>query len=113
MGDTQVTNLGAFLQARTMGIPLAAPAAAPPYGLTLAAAPPPSGLVIVDEHPTPLPPTTNLLNTENNQAHENPRRREHIVDQIDRFLEDGTIVDACGGGICDCAAGACGALITE
>lgn len=113
MGDAQVTNLGAFLQARTMGLPLAAPAATPPYGLTLATTPPPSGLVIVDEHPTPLPPTTNLLNSQNNQAHENPRRREHIIDQIDRFLEDGTIVDACGGGICDCAAGACGALITE
>ncbi|MBL8620348.1 MAG: hypothetical protein JNK64_03565 [Myxococcales bacterium] len=112
MGDTQVTNLGAFLQARTMGIPLAAPAATPPYGLTLATTAPPSGLVIVDEHPTPLPPTTNLLNTENNQAHENPRRREHIIDQIDRFLEDGTIVDACGG-VCDCPAGACGALIAE
>ena len=112
MGDTQVTTLGAFLQARTMGLPLAAPAAVPPYGLTLAAAPPPSGLVIVDEHPTPLPPTTNLLNNQNNQAHENPRRREHIMDQIDRFLEDGTIVDACGG-VCDCAAGACGALIAD
>ncbi len=112
MGDTQVTTLGAFLQARTMGLPLAAPAAVPPYGLTLAAAPPPSGLVIVDEHPTPLPPTTNLLNNQNNQAHENPRRRERIMDQIDRFLEDGTIVDACGG-VCDCAAGACGALIAD
>ena len=95
-----------------MGLPLAAPAATPPYGLTLATTAPPSGLVIVDEHPTPLPPTTNLLNTENNQAHENPRRREHIIDQIDRFLEDGTIVDACGG-VCDCPAGACGALIAE
>ena len=113
MGDAQVTNLGAFLQARTMGLPLAAPAATPPYGLTLATTTPPSGLVVVDEHPTPLPPTTNLLNSQNNQAHENPRRREHIIDQIDRFLEDGTIVDACGGGVCDCAAGACGALIAD
>ena len=34
------------------------------------------------------------------------------MDQIDRFLEDGTIVDACGG-VCDCAAGACGALIAD
>ena len=73
MGDAQVTNLGAFLQARTMGLPLAAPAATPPYGLTLATTTPPSGLVVVDEHPTPLPPTTNLLNSQNNQAHENPR----------------------------------------
>ena len=112
LGDTQVTNLGNYLQARTMGLALAAPAATPPYGLTLAATPPPSGLVIVDEHPTPLPPTTNLLNTENNQAHENPRRRTRIMDQIEQFLRAGTIADACGG-VCDCAAGACGPLITE
>ncbi|MBK9035492.1 MAG: hypothetical protein IPL61_30250 [Myxococcales bacterium] len=112
LGDAQVTNLGAFLQARTMGLDLAAPAVTIPYGLALAGAAPTSGLVIVDEDPTPKPPTTNLLNTMNNQAHENARRRARIMDQIDRFLDDGTIIDACGG-VCDCVAGACGPLVTE
>ncbi|MEZ4398524.1 MAG: hypothetical protein R3B06_00790 [Kofleriaceae bacterium] len=110
--DTQVTNLATFLQARTMGLALAAPAAAPPYGLTLAPAPPRSGLVIVDEDPTPKPPTTNALHSENNVAHDYPRRRARIMDQIGQFLTDGTIVDACGG-VCACTTGACGPLISD
>ena len=108
--DAQVTNLATFLQARTMGLALAAPAADPPYGLSLATAAPSSGLVIVDEDPMPKPPTTNLLNSANNSAHGDARRRARVMDQIDRFLDDGTIIDACGG-VCDCAAGACGPLV--
>lgn len=111
LGDAQVTNLASFLQARTMGLGLVGAVAAPPYGLTAAPASARSGLVIVDEHPTPLPPTSNLLNSADNSAHGNPRRRANLMDQIDDFLRDGTLVDACGGAPCDCAAGACGALV--
>ena len=108
--DAQVTNLATYLQARTMGLSLAAPAADPPWGLPLGTGALTSGLVIVDEDPMPKPPTTNLLNSANNQAHGNARRRAAVMDQIDRFLDDGTIIDACGG-VCDCAAGACGPLV--
>ena len=50
------------------------------------------------------------INSANNEAHGNARRRAAVMDQIDRFLDDGTIIDACGG-VCDCAAGACGPLV--
>jgi hypothetical protein len=68
--------------------------------------------MIIDESPTPLPPTTNMLNDQGNEAHENPRRRANVMDQIDAFLTDGTITNTCNGA-CDCVAGACGPLITD
>ena len=116
LGDAQVTNLSTFLQARTMGVPVVTPTVLMPYGLSMATGTPASALVIVDEHAMPVPPATNLLNERGNVAHENPRRREKIMDQIDAFLDTGTIAPACGTGgaaPCDCAAGACGALVTD
>ncbi len=110
--DAQVTNLSTYLQARTMGIPLLGPSVETPYGLGLPTGVPSSALVIVDEDPTPKPPSTNLLNDQANPAHDNPRRRERVMDQIDQFLDTGVITNTCGGP-CDCAAGACGALVTD
>lgn len=111
LGDAQVTNLASFLQARTMELPLLGAVASAPYGLTLATGPARSGVVLVDEHPRPLPPTSNLLNSADNSAHGTPRRRANLMTQIDQFLRDGTITDACGGAPCDCAAGACGPVV--
>ena len=54
----------------------------------------------------------NLLNDQDNEAHENPRRRENLMNQMDAFLEDGTITNTCGGP-CACYEGACGALISD
>ncbi len=113
-GDAQVTNLATYLQARTMQLPVLTPSIELPYGLSAATGAPTSALVIVDEHPTPLPPETNLQHERGNIAHDNPRRRERIMDQIERFLRDGTIVNGCGAAApaaCDCAAGACGPLV--
>lgn len=112
-GDAQVTNLATYLQARTMQIPVVTPSVEMPYGLTQATGTPMSALVIVDEKPSPLPPETNLLNERDNEAHENPRRREKIMDQIEAFLDTGAITPTCGGETaapCDCTTGACGAL---
>jgi hypothetical protein len=112
MNDAQVTNLATYHQARTMGIPLLAPSAFTPYGMTFATGEPSSALVIANEDPSPKPPGTNLLNDQDNEAHENPRRREALMDQMDAFLEDGSITNHCTGA-CNCFEGACGALVED
>ncbi len=110
--DPQVTNLATFMQARTMGIPLLAPSVESPYGLTIPTGVPMSALVIVDENPSPRPPDTNAQHAISNQAHEYPRRRTNLIDQMDAFLTDGTITNTCGGP-CTCNTGACGDLLTD
>ncbi len=110
IGDAQVTNLATYLQARTMGIPLLGPSVETPYGLSMATGLPSSALMIVDEQPTPMPPTTNLLNDMGNVAHDNARRREAVIDQINAFFVDGVITNTCRGP-CDCPSGACGAIV--
>ena len=112
IGDAQVTNLATYVQARTMGIPLLGPSVTTPYGLTSPTGEPSSALVIVDERPSPMPPASNQLNDQGNEAHENPRRRERLMDQIDAFLDDGSITNTCTGA-CDCSTGACGALVVD
>lgn len=112
IGDAQVTNLATYLQVRTMGIPMLTPSAETPFGMTMATGTPMSAFMIIDESPTPLPPATNLLNDAGNEAHENPRRRANVMDQIDAFLTDGTITNTCNGA-CDCTTGACGPLVND
>ena len=112
MNDAQVTNLATYHQARTMGIPLVGVSPEMPYGLGIPTGMPTSALVIANENPSPKPPASNLLNEEGNVAHENPRRRELLIEQIDAFLEDGTITDVCAGP-CNCHEGACGALLAD
>jgi hypothetical protein len=69
-----------------------------------------SGIAIYDLHPTPLPPSTNLLNATDNGAHNDTRKYAAVVEQMKTFFETGQIVQTCVGGPCDCSAGACGAL---
>ncbi len=109
VGDAQVTNLASQLQARTMGLPLLAPALDVPFGLEETEGPLASGFVMFTEEPTPLPPVTNMLNGEGNSAHGDLRRRQAVVDQIGTFLATGEIVHTCGTDTaCNCAQGACG-----
>lgn len=109
VGDCQVPNIASMLQARSIGLPLLTPSVDMPYGLTPMDGPLQNAFVIMDEHPDPLPPTTNELFGYDNVAHENLRRRAATVQQIDNFYSTGEIVNYCTGA-CDCAAGNCGSL---
>jgi hypothetical protein len=109
-GDSAVPNLASELQARTIGLPLLGPAVAPVYGLTETPGPLPSALVVWDEHPTPLPPDTNLLNGDDNTTHDTLRKRDAVVALMKHFFETGEVANTCAGGPCDCATGACGAI---
>src|SRR5262249_7128669 len=87
-GDAQVPNLATQFQARSLGLTLITPSVIVPYGFeTAQAATADRALVIVDEHPTPLPPTTNQVFDSDNDAHENPRRRAAIQQMMRDFWE--------------------------
>lgn len=107
--DCAVPNIASEYQARSIGLPLLAPSVKTPYGLTPADGPLQNAFVIYDEKPEPKPPATNEQFQYDNVAHENLRRRAATMQQIDRFVDTGEIVNFCTGA-CDCAAGNCGAL---
>jgi len=107
IGDDQVPNLATEWQARTMGIPVLAPASVyTPYGMTAATGPitNSSALVIMDGGAPAVPltnepaPETGMHNLTRNQ----PASRR----QIAHFFETGEIVNECAGA-CYCAEGAC------
>jgi hypothetical protein len=101
LNDCQVPNLAAQYQVSSLGLPL--------VDATFSG---PSGRMIVDESPTPLPPETNETFNYDNVAHENPRRRSLLQLQMRNFWSTGMITNTCLGGTCTCATGACGELRT-
>ena len=110
IGDAQVPNLASFFQARSLGLTLVTPSVTVPFGFeTAQAASSDRAYVLVDEHPSPLPPTDNTTFGYDNQAHGNPRRRDLIQQMLLNFWATGTTTNTCTGA-CDCAAGNCGAL---
>jgi len=111
--DASVPNLASFYHARSLGLPLLSSSVVTPFGF---AAPVESGnekggYVIVDEMPPKQPPETNEVFNFNSIAHENPRRRAALQQQMRQFWSTGTAANTCTG-TCDCAAGNCGALRT-
>lgn len=110
VGDPSVTNLASMLQARTMGLPVLGPALFVPFGLEEQTGPLDDAFVIWTEEPSPLPPESNIVNDQSNEAHDQLRRRAAVVEQIGTFFETGQIVHTCGDVPCNCAQGACGDL---
>ncbi len=116
LDDCQVPNISSFYQARSMGVTLLVPSPVTPFGFLTTADATSSGnaWLIVDEKPSPTPPATNLTFAFDNEAHENPRRRRAVLDQILEFWDTGTARNPCtasGPAACDCKAGNCGALL--
>ena len=107
VGDIAVSNLASMQQARTLGVPVLAPAVFLPYGMTQAEGPLDSSLVIWDEHPEPMPFETNELNWRNNDTHDSVRNRDRVREQVRLFMQTGAVVHTCGDGPCDCTTGAC------
>jgi hypothetical protein len=115
IGDFQVSNWAAFVEARTIGARLACPATVPgrfPGADPLWNVPcmdpardheRGSGIVLWDSG-TPAPPTGNIAPTVGVDSHEDPRADAKNRSQKSQFLMDnGTIVDVCGGQPCTAA----------
>lgn len=101
VGDAQVPNVSADLEARTIGIPYLTPSPYEPWGLPSASAPVPSALVIYDiPGADPAPPGT-VSPLMDNEAHEGVRRSDAAMMQIDAFWQpDGMVTQTCDG-VCD------------
>lgn len=112
LDDAAVPNVASYYHARSLGLELLSTSVTTPFGL-----PAPvtsttnSALVVVDEKPAQKPPETNEVFGFSTIAHENPRRRTLLQQQMRDFWTTGTIANTCTGA-CDCAAGACGTLRT-
>jgi hypothetical protein len=121
VGDHQVANVAAEVEARTIGAavrtnpldPGRSFDVTPFWGIDRIAAYPYSGSVIEpwDTGPprmvdgtckgTPPAPTTNTPNSECEDPHPAPRRTPAAQDQKSAFLQvDGSVVDVCAGGPC-------------
>ena len=107
-GDWQVSELGAMVAARTMGLPIQRPVAAagrseevyPGWGLETLTYPSNGGGIIVwDSGADPIPfdavpPFTGF------DPHEHPRRDPDVRAQKAAFLFDDTLIDVCAGAAC-------------
>jgi pimeloyl-ACP methyl ester carboxylesterase len=112
MGDCLVTNISTELIARTMGIDMLAPNVKDVWHLTPKAGPLVSGINVYNDHPTPLPPDTNVPPVQDNGTHSGINRKPSALREVEKFLLEDTVVQTCqiGSGApvaCDCATGAC------
>jgi len=110
LGDCLVNNISTEMVARTMGIDLLGPAVKEPWRMPAKTGPLENGITVYDEHPTPLPPDTNVPPLSDNGTHSGVNRNPSALRQVESFLLDQTIVQTCGGttpSACDCSTGAC------
>lgn len=97
LNDAQTPNVASHVAARTLGLPLLAPAAAPIDALPTFEGSAPSGLVVYDVGAPSLPPGT-VPPSEDTPAHEGVRRDPRAQAQLDLFLRPGgRVEDTCGG----------------
>ena len=113
VGDCLVSNLTTELTARTMGIGMIGPSVKAPWGLAPAPGAFDNGIVVFDDHPTPLPPETNVPPATDNGTHAGINRKPAALRMVQQFLlpADPRAVDGCelagNPAPCDCATGAC------
>jgi pimeloyl-ACP methyl ester carboxylesterase len=113
IGDCLVSNITTEMVARTMGIDMIGPSVKLPWGLTLQTGAQGNGIVVLDDHPTPLPPDTNEPPAKDNGTHAGINRKPAALRMVESFLLPPTqaAVDGCtlagSPAACDCATGAC------
>jgi hypothetical protein len=118
IGDCLVSNLTTEMTARTMGIDMIGPSVKSPWGLAIRPGAQANGIVVFDDHPTPLPPETNVPPDKDNGTHSGINRKAAALRMVERFLlapqqaVDGCVLAASPGtpaapAACDCVTGAC------
>jgi hypothetical protein len=113
VGDCLVSNITTELVAREMGMPMIGPSAKTAWGLAPATGPLDNGVVVFNDHPTPLPPDTNEPPEKDNGTHSGINRKAAALRMVQSFLlpppqkaVDGCVL-ASAAAPCDCATGAC------
>lgn len=112
VGDCLVSNIATEMTAREMGIEVLSPSVKSPYGLVAKPGPIANGITVFDEHPTPLPPETNVPPATDNGTHSGINRRAAALREVQSFLLDPfAATDGCqtagSPAPCDCDTGAC------
>jgi hypothetical protein len=113
IGDCLVSNITTELVAREMGIGMLGPSVKSPWGLPPVVGAQDNGIVVFDDHPTPLPPATNEPPEEDNGTHSGINRKAAALRMVERFLlppipqAEGGCRLAGNAAPCDCATGAC------
>ncbi|HUS30547.1 MAG TPA: hypothetical protein VMZ53_18685 [Kofleriaceae bacterium] len=111
LGDSLVSNITTEMIAREMGMDLLSPEVKPVWRMPGKAGPLVNGVVNYNEHPTPLPPETNIPPSADNGTHSGVNRNQSALRQVYEFLLQGQqVVQTCGGTTpapCDCTTGAC------
>jgi hypothetical protein len=107
-GDHQVSELSAFVEARTLGIPIQRPVADPGrsrevdpgWGLdTLTYPSNGSGIVVWDSGVDPIP-VADVAPSGPHDPHEDPRASADAQRQKASFLFDDTLIDVCNAAAC-------------
>ncbi|HEX6567808.1 MAG TPA: hypothetical protein VF015_01525 [Acidimicrobiales bacterium] len=109
-GDHQVANVATEVMARTIGAELRAPALAegrspdvePFWGIGPVRRLPDEGgsYLVVWDFGTPAPPLGNVPNRAGDDPHGMGRSLPEVLTVARAFLDEGTLVDTCGGGPC-------------
>jgi hypothetical protein len=110
IGDSLVTNISTEMVAREMGIDLLGPSVRDVWKLPAKPGPVTNGIVLYDEHPTPMPSDLNIPPAKDNGTHSGVNRNPSALRQVEAFLLQDQIIQTCGGSTpaaCDCATGAC------
>jgi hypothetical protein len=110
IGDSLVTNISTEMVAREMGIDLLGPSVKTVWNLPAKPGPVQNGIVVYDEHPTPMPSDLNIPPAKDNGTHSGVNRNPSALRQVEAFLLQDQIIQTCGGATpaaCDCATGAC------
>ncbi len=96
VGDSQVANLAAEIQARTMQIPIVVPSAKKVWGLEETSGGETSAISFWDLERDP-PPLTNATPTSDNDVHGDIRSLPENQEQTDIFLRTGQVKNTCNG----------------
>jgi hypothetical protein len=106
LGDSLVTNISTEMVAREMGMDLLSPEVKPVWRMPGKTGPLPNGVINYNEHPTPLPPETNVPPSADNGTHSGVNRNQSALRSVYEFLlQSQSVVQTCGGSTpapCDC-----------
>ncbi|MBK7586633.1 MAG: hypothetical protein IPI67_41410 [Myxococcales bacterium] len=96
VGDSQVANLAAEIQARTLELPLLSPSSKSVWGLSESSGGVDNAIAFWDLVREP-PPETNATPTTDNKVHGDIRKHPLNQEQTDVFLKTGKATNPCGG----------------
>jgi hypothetical protein len=100
IGDHQVTNYGAHVMARTLGIPYMESGVRSVAGLEMVPGPVQGSAFTEYDFGLPPVPLQNLPQRECGDPHDNLSELDVARQQLDTFLREGRVENFCDGGVC-------------